>query len=212
MYRKRSIILTKPTNDPRKMPRFMEAYDFSRKGLEQMLEDRLNKQTGSLQEYRAVVKQHLEAWRLYIGRQVKGLRPPAEPVGSFAENINRARAKVIVTEEECRELQRLLRLDAEGAALAKTLRGRVANKPRGMMKFKAGELLNVDGREIQSREDGELISADDGSPVEEYLEALRKTERARTSAKQAKQRAMAEGIRKIRRGDVVQECGTVIKE
>ena len=209
MFRKRSIILTKPTNDPHRRPRFMESCDFSKRGLELMLEDRLDKQSGSLQEYRATVKRHLEEWRKYTKCQINKL---PEPVGVFAEYINRARAKVIVTEEECRELQRLIKLEVEVETQAQTLRGRDPHKPRGVMKFKAGELLRVDGREIKTREDGELVFADDDTPVEAYLEALRKTERARTSAKQAKQRAMAEGIRKIRRGDVVQECGTVIQE
>jgi hypothetical protein len=195
MYRQRSIILNRPSNNPRQRPRFLESYDFSLRGLQQMLDDRLNKETGSLREYRETVKRHLEEWRKYSKCQVKKL---PEPIGSFAEQIHRSRAKVAVCEQECRTLQQMIKLEVEKAQSAKTIRGR---KPRakGVMKYRGGDVASCDGREVKSRDgDGELIFVDDGSLVSQYLESLAQAKRAGVAQKIAQRRALNEALRKAR--------------
>ena len=54
LFRKRSLILNRPANDQHRPPRFLYALDFSKRGLEEMLEERTG-ENGSLPYYRQQV-------------------------------------------------------------------------------------------------------------------------------------------------------------
>ena len=193
LLRKRSIILSRPANDPKRAPKFFRLYDFSVQGIERMLDERLNKTDGSLAFYREEVRRALKAWDTYSSRQPRKL---AEPVGIWQEAINKGRAHVRTIEAECRTLNKLLD-EAKAKEVQETKA--IHRKPLGIMKMKAGTLFPVDGREVKTNAEGLLLFEDDGSDVLQYLDKLGQAKRAATVAKRKEDRERQERVRAARR-------------
>ena len=192
LLQKRSVILNRPKNDPHRLPRFFECVDFSRKGIEAMLEERLAPETGSLSFHRAEVKKALEAWKSYNKRQVRKL---PEPVGLWRETINKHRGYVKVIELECRTLQTMLR-EAEAKEAQETKA--VHRKPLGIMKMRKGVLAQVDGRPVTPGVDGEFTFSDNGELVTTYLDDLKQAKIEKTVAKQKADRERSERVNQAR--------------
>ena len=189
---KRSLILNRPKNDPHRPPRFFECVDFSRKGIEAMLEERLAPETGSLSFHRAEVKKALEAWKTYNSRQVRKL---PEPVGLWRERIGKHRAYVKTIESECRTLQAMLReVHAKEAEQAKAQH----RKPLGIMKMRNGVLASVDGREVTKADGDRLVFKDDGADVLEYLDGINKAAKERAAAKHKSDQERRERVNQAR--------------
>jgi len=187
-----SMILNRLPIDPRKPPRFMQAYDFSRRGLDAMLKERVGP-SGSLEFYREGVKSSLQAWKVYSSRQVRKL--PA-PVGVWAEAINKGRARVKVCERECRELNRLLDIEkAKEAAQTKAIH----KHPTGTVKMKGGIAHSCDGRRLIVDSEGVAKFEDNGELLETYLDALKASNRAASMAKHAENAATEERVRIARK-------------
>jgi len=191
LLRSRSLILNRPANDIHRPPRFFQCLDFSRQGIERMLQERLDPVTGSLSFWRQEVKRALAAWKTYASRQPRKL---SSPIGIWQEQIAKGRARVKVVEEECRVLNKLLE-----ETKAKEANGQKAmRKPRGFVKMKDGRLFQVDGRNVTAGADGESVFEDTGEKVEAYLESLRQRKRARAIAKRTEQRVLADRIKTAR--------------
>lgn len=182
LFRKRSLILHRPKNDPHRPPRFFQCVDFSRKGLEQMLAERTG-EGGTLEFYRSEVKKALSAWTVYNARQPRKL--PA-PVGVWQEALAKLRAKIKVVEAECRTLNKLL--DEANAKEVQEVKA-VHRKPLGHMKMRDGVLAQVDGRPVVAGEDGEFVFEDDKTSVLKYLDDLKKSQREKAKAKAAANKA-----------------------
>ena len=192
LFRQRSVIINRPPNDPHKRPRFMQAYDFSRRGLEQQLFERLNEETGSLAAYRDEVKQHLESWNRYAKLQVKR---PKEPIGQWSENLNRARARVKVCEEECRILHKAL---DEALAKEAAQAAAIHRHARGALKWRDGKPYSCDGRMLTVDGEGTARFKDDGSPLDTYLDALKASSKAKIVAKKTADRERQERVNQAR--------------
>ena len=192
LLRRRSLILNRPANDPHRPPCFFECVDFSRKGIEAMLEERLAPETGSLSFHRAEVKKALEAWKTYNSRQVRKL---PEPVGLWRETIGKHRAYVKTIESECRTLQAMLReVHAKEAEQAKAQH----RKPLGICKWRNGKPSFCDGRELTVDDEGVVKFKDNGELLEPYLDKVVASKQEKTLAKQKADRERRERIQQAR--------------
>jgi hypothetical protein len=192
LLKSKSRILNRPAPDPRRLPRYFECLDFSQRGIEAMLADRLDTVTGSLRYAREAVKEALREWEHFNKAQV---RRAAQPVGVFLEKINERRAKVKLIECECRELNRLL--DFEKAKVASEVAA-VNRHRRGNVKFKGGVPHTCDGRELAADTKGVVEFKDTGELLDSYLDDLKQRKRAKAAARLKEDRERQERVNAAR--------------
>jgi hypothetical protein len=191
LFTKQSVILTRPPNDPKKMPRLSSPCDFSKQGLLRMLEERLG-EGGTLAHYRAAAREALAAWERYNSAQPQKL---SAPVGLWAEAVNKNRAHVRIIEAEARELHRLLDIE-----LAKEVEQAKAehHAALGVTKYKNGVPAFVDGRPVLTDSEGNLVFQDDGSSVAAYLDAVKSKAQAKATARKQANLARHQALEKVR--------------
>ena len=192
LFKSKSRILNRVPDDPRTPPRYFECMDFSLKGIIAMLSERLDESSGTLHFAREAVKQHLREWDGYNRAQVKKSK---KPVGTFAEKINRARARVELIAAEARELNRLLDVEKSKAASQAAAIHRHLN---GNVKMKNGKPFMCDGRELVVDAEGVVKFQDDGELLENYLDKVVESKRAKAAAKHKSDQERRERVNQAR--------------
>ena len=159
--------------------------DTSKAGLQRLLAER-NGEEGFLYWARKEVAVKLGEWQHFKNTCIV---KPKDPVGQFAENINRSRARVKLLESECRWLNKRIR-EIEQQEQQESTKAVVRVKMRGGIKNLGGKPAFCDGRKLQS-EDGEtFFFVDDPKlTLEQYLEQVKKTRLAKSKDKREKQNA-----------------------
>jgi hypothetical protein len=176
IYSERSAILFPhgtPEDQKAHRVRFI-MLDLSRQGIEQMLQDRRE----FLPQLNEAWKDARRVWREWRSRQVT-MDKHAEPIGAFAETINRTAARKRVCEAEMRRLNEMLtELKAKELEQAEHQRAPGTRAPHGLIKNRDGQPYTCDGRKLFRDAEGDLRFEDDKSLMSEYLNALKARKKA----------------------------------
>jgi hypothetical protein len=137
---------------------------------------------GERQYYRIKQGEEKKKFEHYVASN-PGLPKSIKPFGKFLENIAQAKARVLLSELEARELLKRIK-DLE--ALEEKQRKLQVEKLRykGIGKIRGGVLVQMDGRKIVQR-DGQDVFEDDGSDVVNYLAQLKKRKKQKSANKRA---------------------------
>jgi len=187
IFRKASVILNRGQASSKTPIRSSNFLVLDLQGLKRLRDeyttkgrDALGRFNGKLEAIRAMIKEDLNAWKAYRDAQ-PNLPKDAKPVGIWLDKLNRHKALLRVSEEECRFLSRLIdRETKREAALEAKRKQSPAYKRRSALsgKMKDGKLVKFGGREVVQDEEGNDIFKDDGSPVADYIEKVRRQRKA----------------------------------
>jgi hypothetical protein len=180
VLRDKSLILNfdptkRSTKEP---PRSTKFVDLSPRGIQRLLADytdpSLNDKgdpIGLIPYKRLLLHELLQQWEVFKGSQVAA-DPKLKPQGAFAEKINKLRAEIEVYSAECRKLHELLKNHEQTNPPQKPNKFQVRVSARSG-KFKNGRLAVWAGRAVVQNDAGEDVFADDGSPVREFIQAMK---------------------------------------
>ena len=155
--------------------------DTSKAGLQNLLAER-NGEEGFLYWARKEVAIKLGEWQWFKNSSIK---KPKEPIGAFAEAINRSRARVKLLESECRWLNNKIR-EIEKEEQQESAKAVVKSKMRGGIKNRDGAPYSCDGRLLVLNEDEEIVFQDDPKlTLESYLDQVRQERIAKSKIKRA---------------------------
>lgn len=171
----RSIILG-PPGRPEDPPRMSSTRFLDEAGLRGLLND-LTRQDedvdrgprGFIRTAEDAVKEAVRCWKDFDSCQVP---PRGEPQGRFAEDLNRAEARLEVYKREAAKITEVLaEIDAKRKTSEEKVRSRTPLRRGGCCTSRDGEIIEVDGQEVRK---GKL---DTGEPLEGYLERVNEAKR-----------------------------------
>lgn len=159
--------------NPKVPPRILGMVNFSLEGLKQTLKTFLNEtsdgQPGIYDYHKNLLQIAIARWEKYR-RQRVNLPKDAEPIGDFAEQINKARARVKVTEQELRIINKMIAdLEVKQEEHQTAHKKRTERFTRLAGKMLNGRLVMFGGREVFQDDEGENRFKDDESLVRDYI-------------------------------------------
>ena len=167
-------------------PRSSGALDLSEEGCKKELAQITDETTdkngfvrGDLPAARLKVKEALHAWEVWRDAQ-PNLNSKTKPYAQWADTLNRRRAVVLVLEEECRKLHALIKHYQAQRLEERPVRRRA---PKLGGKLRDGRFVEFAGRPVYQDDEGADRFRDDDTLVNDYIEATKAKEKARTLRK-----------------------------